>query len=52
MTSAMEWLLKVRKLDAAVLDHMRVKVTNHPALGECVAFPYMRNGEAFAAKFR
>lgn len=52
MTNAMEWLLKVRKLDAAVLDHMRVKVTKHPALGECVAFPYMRNGEAFAAKFR
>jgi twinkle protein len=49
---AMQWLTQVRKLDAALLQHMRVKATNHPALGECVALPYIKSGEVFAAKFR
>ena len=49
---AMEWLKTVRKLDPALLDHMRVKAVKHPALGESVAFPYLRNGEVYAAKMR
>lgn len=52
MTTAMEWLLRVRKLDAAVLAHMKVKAINHPVMGDCVAFTYSRDGEAYAAKFR
>jgi twinkle protein len=31
---------------------MGVKATQHPDLGEVLAFPYRRNGEAYAAKFR
>lgn len=48
----MTWLTSVRKLDAGVLDHMGVKATSHPALGECVAFPYRRGGKVYSAKFR
>jgi twinkle protein len=49
---AIQWLTEVRKLDAALLEHMAVKSTQHPALGEAVAFPYRRNGQAYAGKFR
>ena len=51
-TDAMEWLTKVRKLDAELLDHMRVKGMDHPHLGHAVVFPYIRSGKPYAAKFR
>lgn len=51
-TDPMRWLQEVRKLDGALLAHMRVKATNHPQLGQAVAFPYIESGEAYAAKFR
>ncbi|WP_372570379.1 toprim domain-containing protein [Ruegeria jejuensis] len=46
------WLQSVRKLDGAVLADMGVKAISHPQLGESVAFPYRRNGEPYAGKFR
>lgn len=49
---AQNWLTNLRKLDPALLAHMGVKPTQHPALGAAVAFPYRRNGEAYAGKFR
>lgn len=50
--TAIKWLQEHRRLDGALLSHMGVKVTQHPDLGEVLAFPYRRNGEAYAAKFR
>lgn len=50
--TAIKWLQQHRKLDGALLAHMGVKATQHPDLGEVLAFPYRRNGEAYAAKFR
>lgn len=47
-----KWLTEVRKLDASLLTHMGVKAIQHPALGVAVAFPYRRNGEGYAGKFR
>lgn len=47
-----DWLTQHRKLDAAVLDHMGVRATDHPQLGRVAAFPYNREGKAYAAKFR
>lgn len=48
----MKWLTEVRKLDAALLTHMGVGPKDHPALGLVAAFPYMRGGKPYAAKFR
>lgn len=46
------WLKEARKLDAVLLADMGVRVREHPGLGNVVAFPYRRNGEPYAAKFR
>lgn len=46
------WLTEDRKLDDALLADMRVRVVDHPGLGEALAFPYRRGGEPYAAKFR
>lgn len=48
----MKWLQEVRKLDGALLGMMGVKAVQHPQLGEAVAFPYRKDGQADAAKFR
>ena len=48
----MKWLTTARGIDPALIAHMGVKSTQHPALGEAVAFPYRRNGQGYAAKFR
>ncbi len=50
--SPMDWLTQDRKLDAALLDHMKVSAISHPALGDVAAFPYIRSGEKYAGKFR
>lgn len=50
--TAIKWLQEHRRLDGALLAHMGVKATQHPDLGEVLTFPYRRNGEAYAAKFR
>ena len=47
-----KWLTEVRKLDAELLTHMRVGEVDHPQLGKAVAFPYIRGGAPYAAKFR
>lgn len=51
-TDPMKWLQEVRKLDGALLAHMGVKATDHPQMGRALAFPYLKDGEAYAAKFR
>lgn len=48
----MTWLKSVRKLDAALLEHMGVKAQQHPQLGAVAAFPYVRGGKPYAGKFR
>jgi twinkle protein len=48
----MTWLKEARKLDAALLEHMGVKQVQHPQLGPAVAFPYRKDGQSQAAKFR
>ena len=50
--SQMEWLVRNRRLDAALLKFMGVRETRHPSLGAAIAFPYRRSGEPYAAKFR
>jgi len=52
MTNLMAWLQSERRLDGALLAHLGIKQAKHPSLGEVVAFPYRRSGEAYAAKFR
>ncbi len=51
-TDPIKWLQEARKLDGALLADMGVRVVDHPALGTALAFPYRRNGEPYAAKFR
>ena len=46
------YLTEVRKLDAALLEHMAVKAVEHESLGPAVALPYRREGKAYAWKFR
>lgn len=48
----MTWLTEVRKLDADLLSAMGVKEIEHPQMGPAVAFPYLRGGKPYAAKFR
>jgi|GEM_PF-1953135 len=48
----MTWLQEVRKLDAALLDHMGVKAQDVPGLGAAAAFPYRKDGKPYAGKFR
>jgi len=48
----MTWLQEVRKLDGDLLVHMGVKRVDHPQIGQCVAFPYHRAGDPYAAKFQ
>lgn len=51
-TDPIKWLVEVRKLDAALLDHMGVKSSHRPDIGDAVAFPYKRGGKAYAGKWR
>ncbi|MBS9717249.1 toprim domain-containing protein [Pseudohalocynthiibacter aestuariivivens] len=47
------WLQEVRGLDTALTEAMGVSRKDHPGMtGQVVAFPYLRNGEPYAAKFR
>lgn len=48
----MEWLKSVRKLDADLLAAMKVQPRDHDKLGQVVAFPYLKDGKPYAAKFR
>lgn len=48
----MQWLREVRKLDGELLHEMGVRPYHHESLGAAVAFPYRRNGQSYAAKFR
>lgn len=52
MTDVRKWLTEVRKLDAALLDAMGVGERTHPQIGAVAAFPYIRSGKPYAAKFR
>lgn len=47
-----KWLQEVRGLDPVLTDGMGVRAKTHPSLGEVVAFPYLRDGKPYAAKFR
>ena len=48
----MAWLRDTRKLKDDLLWDMGVRPVDHPQLGAAVAFPYHRQGVAYAAKFR
>jgi twinkle protein len=52
-TDVLTWLKEVRKLDAALIEDMGVVAKHHPGIdGQAVAFPYLRNGKPYAAKWR
>lgn len=51
-TDPIRYLTDTRKLDAALLAHQGVKAVEHPQLGAVAAFPYSRDGKAYAYKFR
>lgn len=47
------WLQEVRRLDPALTEAMGVVAKDHPGIeGAGMAFPYRRNGQVYAAKFR
>jgi len=48
----MTWLKENRKLDAGLLTEMGVITKEHSNLGQVAAFPYLRDGKVYAAKFR
>jgi len=48
----MTWLTQIRGLDADMLHAMRVRTASHEQLGPVAAFPYIRGGKPYAAKFR
>ncbi len=52
MTDVWKWLVETRKLDAALLGMMGVAGRDHPQIGAVAAFPYVRGGRPYAAKFR
>lgn len=53
MSDVMKWLQEVRKLDGDLLREMRVQIRANTGIeGQSVAFPYIKNGKAYAAKFR
>lgn len=52
MTDVWKWLTETRRLDAALLGMMGVTGRDHPQIGAVAAFPYMRGGKPYAAKFR
>lgn len=52
ITDPMRYLTEVRKLDAALLEHMGVRAESHPQLGPVIALPYRRDGKPYAGKFR
>lgn len=52
LMDVMTWLQEVRKLDGALLADMGVKAIDHPQLGKAAVFPYKRNAEPYAGKFR
>lgn len=52
MTDPIRYLTEERKLDGALLAHLGVKAVDHPQLGAVAAFPYSRDGKAYAYKFR
>ncbi|WP_407473506.1 bifunctional DNA primase/helicase [Sulfitobacter sp. PM12] len=48
-----QWLQQVRGLDPVLTEAMGVTGKEHPGIkGEAVAFPYLRNGKPYAAKWR
>lgn len=52
-TDVQKWLQEVRKLDAALIEDMGISAKDHPGIkGAAVAFPYLRNGRPYAAKWR
>ena len=46
------YLTEERAISPTVLAEMGVVTKEHPALGSAIAFPYRREGKAYAAKFR
>lgn len=52
-SEVMEWLCQVRKLDAVLLSEMGVRPVDHSGIeGPAMAFPYIKGGKTYAAKFR
>jgi twinkle protein len=47
-----EWLVAERKIDRDLLHAMRVTGKRHPRIGMAAAFPYVRDGKPYAAKYR
>ena len=50
--NAMEWLTTERKIATDVLSRMGVRAMDHDQIGQVAAFPYLRDGKPYAAKFR
>jgi len=52
MIDEIKWLTEVRKLEGHILRDLGVGVVQHETMGQSVGFPYKRNGETYAAKYR
>ena len=46
------YMIEERRISDRIMSEMGVVVTDHPSLGEVIAFPYRRGGQPYAAKFR
>lgn len=52
MMDGIKYLTEVRKLDGNILGEMQIGIVPQEGLGQAIAFPYVRNGEIYAAKYR
>lgn len=52
MPQTMQWLAEVRKIGPEAVVAYKVAQANHGNLGQCLVFPFLRDGELIAIKYR
>lgn len=52
LPQTLQWLSEVRKIGADAVAAYKVAQVNHGHLGQCLVFPFLRDGELIALKYR
>ncbi len=52
LPQTLQWLAEVRKISEQAVAAYRVAQVNHGQLGQCLVFPFLRDGELVAMKYR
>lgn len=52
LPQTLQWLAEVRKIGAEAVAAYKVAQVNHGQLGQCLVFPFIRDGELLAIKYR